>query len=80
MNGKLYVLIGEYKGDYDDFYERPTESIAASKNLKKVEKQKEILNSEGHDFVDFRVEEVEDLDYDITQKARAHYGWPTEQK
>ncbi|KKL66272.1 hypothetical protein LCGC14_2146670 [marine sediment metagenome] len=58
----MYVLIGELKGDYDDFYERPTEAIACSESKERLEAHwKEVVPFE-FDFVDYRIEKVIYLD------------------
>lgn len=56
----MFVLVGEFPGDYDDFYERPTEVIACSKSKKWLEKHWELMNHKG--FVGHRIEEAPLLD------------------
>jgi hypothetical protein len=53
----VFILIGEYKGDYDDFYERPVEAIACSQSEEKLRQYWETLENK-QDYVDFRIEEV----------------------
>jgi len=52
----MFVLVGEYKGDYDDFYERPTEVIACAQTKERLEEFWESMNHKG--FVGHHVEEV----------------------
>lgn len=53
----MFVLIGEYEGDYGDFYERPVETIACSQLEEKLKRYWELLDDK-QDYIDFRIEEI----------------------
>jgi hypothetical protein len=55
-----FVLVGELKGDYDDFYQRPCEVVAVSKDKTKLGLYRDGLKD--HEYVDFRIEDAPDLD------------------
>lgn len=58
----MYVLIGEFEGDYGDFYQRYREAIATSDNKKALEDYKqeyiEEMKDETFKYIDFDIEEV----------------------
>lgn len=47
----VYVLIGEYEGDYDDFYERPTEVLTVSNSKQVLEERKKLYKDTYIDFI-----------------------------
>jgi len=53
----MFILIGEFEGDYDDFYERPVETIACSNSEKELEEYWESIKDECN-YIDFRIEEA----------------------
>lgn len=55
----MFVLIGELKGDYDDYYERPTEALACSASKEELVQYSRAIDME---YVDYRIEEVPLLD------------------
>ncbi len=57
----MFVLVGEFEGDYDDYYERPTETIACSKSKEKLDTYWETVKSEW-DCIGYRIEPVVCLD------------------
>ena len=62
----MFVLIGEYKGDYDDFYQRYREAVAVSSSKELLEEYQAKLESRTapraedneHEYVEFAIEEV----------------------
>lgn len=62
VSKKLYILIGEYEGDYEDFYERPTEVIGYSESEEKLEEYSDRLFAEGTEFINTRVEVAEEIE------------------
>lgn len=55
----MYVLVGEGEGDYNDFYERPTEVVAASRDRAALEAYRDGLTDHG--FIDFYIDEVPEV-------------------
>jgi hypothetical protein len=54
----MYVLLGELKGDCDDYYERPVEVVACShREGKLAEYIDELEADEDCEYVEFRIEE-----------------------
>ena len=55
----MFVLVGEYPGDYDDFYERPTDVLACAESKEElVLYWAKMDRQEQHEYIDFRVEEA----------------------
>lgn len=62
----MFVLIGEQKGDYDDYYQRYREAVAVSSSKKLLEEYQTKLESRiapraednEHEYVEFSIEEV----------------------
>ncbi|MCK5611077.1 hypothetical protein KAR91_54895 [Candidatus Pacearchaeota archaeon] len=53
---KIYVLVGEHAGDYDDFYQRYRDPIACSESKKDLEIYRDSLTD--HEYVEFVIEEM----------------------
>ena len=60
----MFVLMGEFKGDYDDFYERPVEAVACSSLEENLVKYWESIKDKS-EYIDFRIEEVPFIDHDF---------------
>lgn len=60
---KIFVLIGEMEGDYDDFYQRPREVLLASYSKEilenKKEEEQEAAKKRGYEFIEFCIEEID---------------------
>lgn len=69
-----YVLVGEYAGDYDDFYQRFREPIAASSSKPDLEKYRDELTD--HEYVEFSIEEIRWMDLHIHPTAVGPTGPP----
>ncbi len=57
----MFILIGEFEGDYGDFYQRPVEAIACSDSEDKLKTYWKLIK-DNSEYVDFRIEEVLNLD------------------
>ena len=66
----MFVLIGEQKGDYDDYYQRYREAVAVSSSKKLLEEYQARLESgtapraedNEHEYVEFAIEEVPQIE------------------
>ena len=55
----MLVLIGELEGDYDDFYQRPRESLAVSMSREALEREIGTMKADSDNkYVEFEIEEV----------------------
>lgn len=64
----MYVLVGEYKGDYDDFYQRPMEPIACSKSKKKLDEFWETHRAgDLREYIDHHIDKITDLDEAVVE-------------
>jgi hypothetical protein len=57
----MFILIGEMEGDYDDYYERPVESIACSHAKEKLVAYWECFTDRDK-YVDYRIEEAPEVE------------------
>jgi hypothetical protein len=57
----MYILVGEFEGDYGDYYERPVETIACSNSREKLEIHWESIKDQT-EYIDSRIEEAPLLD------------------
>lgn len=67
----MFVLIGEMKGDYDDFYQRPCEVVAVSKSSAVLERHRDALTE--HNYVDFRIEEAPEINGFVSTMSREEW-------
>lgn len=55
-SAQMFVLIGELKGDYDDFYQRYRDVLAVSTDKQALEEFRDSSDQEG--YVEYAIEEV----------------------
>ena len=60
---KIFVLIGEIEGDYNDSYQRPREVLLASYSKESLENKKEeeqkAAKERKYEFIEFCIEEID---------------------